>query len=347
MQPRIILHIDMDAFFTSVEERENPSLKGKPVVVGADPKGGNGRGVVSTANYEARKFGIHSSMPISWAYRKCPSAVFLPVNMQFYAEASQRIMAILKKYAEKFEQASIDEAFLDLSSTGSYDKAKEIVEGIKKDIEEKEKLTCSVGLTPNKLIAKIASDAQKPNGFTIITEEKVTEFLKPLNVRKLPGIGPKAEAVLKELKIDTIGQLAQASEATLRQVFGNAWGTYLHTAAQGIDEREVEQNTVIKNISRRMTFEKDTSEESELRKALETLTEEIGNDLNGYGRTQFKTITLIVRYEDFETHTKQKTLIDECDRSEVILTVAKELLKEYAKTGKKIRQLGISIGKLR
>ena len=200
---RIIFHIDMDSFFTSIEARERPELKGKPVVVGADPKGGHGRGVVSTASYEARKSGIKSAMPISQAYKLNPGSVFLPVNMPLYVDVSEQIMARLAPYGGKFEQVSIDEAYLDVSSEGSLDSALELAAKIQSDNLENEGLSCSIGVAPNKLVAKIASDFRKPSGLTVIEPSQVSLFLKGLSVIKVPGIGPKtALKLVKQHKSD-------------------------------------------------------------------------------------------------------------------------------------------------
>ncbi|MDH5267956.1 MAG: DNA polymerase IV, partial [Candidatus Bathyarchaeota archaeon] len=199
----------MDQFFAAVEERKHPEYKGKPVVVGADPKKGKGRGVVSTCNYEARKFGIHSAMPISRAWKRCPEAIYLPVNFKLYIKASSRIMAILRKYADKFEQWGLDEAFLDVSSKArNFGEARKLAEKIKQEIEGSEALACSIGVGPNKLVAKIASDFEKPNGLTVVEENEVENFLAPLPVRKLLWVGKKTEQRLNAIGIRTIGDLA-------------------------------------------------------------------------------------------------------------------------------------------
>jgi len=193
---RIILHVDMDSFFASVEVRENPALKVKPLVVGADPKGGKGRGVVSTCSYEARKYGIRSGMPISCAFHLCPDAVFLPVNFELYIRVSKKVMEILKRYADTFEQVGIDEAFLDISSGGTLETASHLAQKIKEEIYEREKLTCSISIGPTKIVAKIASDFRKPDGLTLVDLEHVEEFLFSLKVGKIPGIGRKTEFAL-------------------------------------------------------------------------------------------------------------------------------------------------------
>ena len=224
---RIILHVDLDAFFPSVEVREHPELKGKPVVVGADPKEGKGRGVVSSASYEARKFGIRSALPISRAWKLCPDCVYLRPHFVLYVPASNSVMKILRSHADKFEQGGIDEAYLDISNkVKDFDEAKEFVKSLMEEVLEKESLTCSVGVAPNKLVAKIASNFKKPYGLTVVKEDEVKEFLFPLEVRKIPGIGPKTERSLKELGIETVADLAPIDREMLTRLFG-VWGTRL------------------------------------------------------------------------------------------------------------------------
>ncbi|MBC7074094.1 DNA polymerase IV, partial [Candidatus Parcubacteria bacterium] len=207
MNGRIILHCDMDYFFAQIEERDNPQFKGKPVVVGADPKGGKGRGVVSTANYEARKYGIKSGMPISKAYKLCPNAIFLPVNIELYEKVSEKIMQIIKKYSPIWEIVSLDEAYLDVSFLKDWEGAKKLGEQLKKEIFEKEKLTCTVGVGPNKTIAKLAAEKSKPNGLKVIKPNEVQQFLDPLDIDDLPGIGPKTAEKLRAIGINQICEL--------------------------------------------------------------------------------------------------------------------------------------------
>jgi len=236
---RVILHVDLDAFFPSVEVREHPELKGKPVIVGADPKEGKGRGVVSSASYEARKFGIKSAMPISRAWKLCPQGAYLRPHFDLYIPASNSIMKILKSHADKFEQGGIDEAYLDISSqVKDFDEASEFAGKLMEEVLDKEKLTCSIGVAPNKMLAKIGSDFKKPYGFTVIREEDAKEFLSTLKVRKIPGVGPKTERRLKDLKIETIGDLAAINPEQLTRLFG-VWGSRLHEYASGIEYSEV------------------------------------------------------------------------------------------------------------
>ena len=239
---RVILHVDLDAFFPSVEARENPELKSKPLVVGADPKGGTGRGVVSSASYEARIFGVRSAMPISRAWKLCPDCVYLRPNFELYVAASNNIMKLLKSHSDKFEQGGIDEAYLDVSSkVENFDEAGDLARKIMDEILNQEHLSCSVGVGPNKIVAKIASDFRKPFGLTVVEEKDVKGFLFPLRVGKLPGVGPKTERSLMELKIETIGDLASTKPEALTRLFG-VWGTRLQKFANGIDDREVMKN---------------------------------------------------------------------------------------------------------
>jgi DNA polymerase IV (DinB-like DNA polymerase) len=339
---RIILHIDMDHFFTAIEERENPEYRGKPVIVGADPKGGRGRGVVSTCNYEARKFGVKSGMPISKAWKLCPDAIYLPVNYELYTKVSKEVMGILRIYADKFEQWGIDEAFLDVTSrVKDYSEAEALARQIKREIYEREKLTCSIGIGPNKLVAKIASDFQKPDGLTIVKEEETQKFLAPLPVRKLLWVGRKTEQKLKLMGIKTIGDLAKCDPTVLAEAFGSI-GTQLYLMANGIDRSEVEEKSKIKSISRDTTFEEDISDFNIVLKTLEKLSEEIHKELLEQ-QLYFRTVTVRVRYEDFETHTHSKTIPFITNRLQDLEKTAKELIQTYLKPERKIRLVGLRV----
>jgi DNA polymerase IV (DinB-like DNA polymerase) len=339
---RIILHVDMDHFFTAIEERMHPEYRGKPVIVGADPKEGKGRGVVSTCNYEARKYGVRSGMPISRAWKLCPNAIYLPVNYELYTKVSERIMAILRKYADKFESWGIDEAFLDVTSkVRDYAEAEALARQIKKEILEKEGLTCSIGIGPNKLVAKIASDYQKPDGLTVVTEEEAERFLAPLPVRKLLWVGRKTEQKLRAMGIKTIGDLARHDPTVLAETFG-VIGTQLYLMAHGIDKSEVEEQRQIKSISRDITFEEDTSDFNLVLNTLEKLAEEVHNDLMRQ-QLYFKTVTVRVRYENFETHTHSRTLPFMTNRLQDLKKTAKELIQDYLKPERKIRLIGVRV----
>lgn len=339
---RIILHVDMDHFFTAIEEREHPEFRGKPVIVGADPKEGKGRGVVSTCNYEARKFGLWSGMPISKAWKLCPQAVYLPVNYELYIKVSERIMEILRKYAFKFESWGIDEAFLDVTSkVKDYVEAENLARHIKREILEKEGLTCSIGIGPNKLVAKIASDHQKPDGLTVVKPEDAGKFLEPLPVRKLLWVGRKTEQKLQAMGIKTIGDLAHYDPTVLAETFG-AVGKQFYMMAHGFDKSEVEERGEIKSISREKTFDEDTADFDLVSKTLDGLAEEVHGDVlrqNLY----FKTVTVKVRYENFETHTHSKTISFITNRLDDLKETARELFQAYFNPHRKIRLIGVRI----
>ncbi|MFY9457629.1 MAG: DNA polymerase IV [Candidatus Spechtbacterales bacterium] len=310
---RTIFHIDLDAFFASCEERENPQFRGKPIVVGADPNSpageGTGRGVVSTANYIARKFGIHSAMPISQAWRLCPRAIFLPVNSALYSRVSGAVMKILKnaaqKYNGKFEQAGIDEAYIGFCHI-VHDREL-IAKNIKTRISNQEKITASVGVGPNMLIAKIASDFQKPDGLTIVHAKDVQKFLDPLPIRKLPGIGPKTESELKRFRAQTVADLREISQSTLYEEFGQH-GISLYESARGIDHRDVgEENAGSKSINEEHTFEHDTDSAQEILPVFFSLIKNVLKTTKSSGYKNFKTITVKIRYADFKTHTKSQS----------------------------------------
>jgi DNA polymerase IV (DinB-like DNA polymerase) len=339
---RIIFHLDMDHFYTAVEERENPALKGKPVIVGADPKEGKGRGVVSTSNYKARDTGVRSGMPISRAWRLCPEAVYLPPNFPLYIQASNEVMEIAKNYADKFEQWGIDEAFLDVSDrTQSFDEAEALAKRLKQEIKEKTNLTASIGVGPNKLVAKVASDFHKPDGLTVVRDEEVETFLAPLPVRKLLWVGRKTEAKLKPLGIETIGDLARFDPAVLNEMFG-VMGVQMHLMARGIDNSEVEQRTGVKSISHETTFEEDTNDTNTVLAAVNALSDDVAEE-TAEQRLFFKTVTVKVRFENFETHTTSKTLPFMTNRPQDLKKTARELLQSYLEQGRRIRLIGVRV----
>jgi len=339
---RIIFHIDMDHFYTALEEREHVEYKGKPVVVGADPKEGKGRGVVSTSNYEARKTGVRSGMPISRAWKLCPEAIYLPPNFPLYIKVSKEIMEIVRQYADKFEPWGIDEAFLDVSAkVKDYTEAGALAKQLKREIKEKEKLTCSIGVGPNKLIAKIASDYQKPDGLTIVKDDEAEAFLAPLPVRKLLWVGRKTEAKLKKIGINTIGDLARYNPTVLAEAFG-VMGTQMHLMSRGIDRSEVEVRTEVKSISHETTFEEDTNDAEAVLKALDALAAEVSKELKAQ-KLFFKTVTVKVRYANFETHTRSKTLPFITNRLRDLQKMVRELLKAYLKNNRKIRLIGVRV----
>ncbi len=342
---RVIFHLDMDHFYTAVEERERPEIKGRPVIVGANPKEGKGRGVVSTSNYEARKAGVKSGMPISQAWKLCPEAVYLPPNFHLYIKVSKEIMDIVRKYADQFEQWGVDEAFLDVTSKAKTpSEAEAYAKLIKQEIKQKEKLTCSIGIGPNKLIAKIASDIQKPDGLTLVRDEEAENFLAPLPVRKLLWVGRKTEARLKELGINTIGDLAHFDPSVLAERFG-VMGTQMYLMAKGIDRSEVEPRVGVKSVSHEITFEEDSSDQNLIFEALNSLSNEVQKETVSQNLF-FKTVTLKIRYENFETHTRSKTLPFITNRIQDLKKTATELLKTNLRKDRKVRLLGIRVSSL-
>ncbi|MDP2598275.1 MAG: DNA polymerase IV [Candidatus Liptonbacteria bacterium] len=312
---RIIAHLDMDAFFASIEERDNPRLKGKPIVVGADPQDGRGRGVVSTANYAARAYGIRSALPISTAWRyseiarrqgKAP-AVFVEVNFKKYEEVSARVMDIVRKYSEAVEEASVDEAYVDLSFTDSYNAAENLCQKIKSEIKDKERLTASVGIGPNKLIAKIASDMKKPDGLTVVREEDAEKFLELLPVRKIPGVGPKTEAMFSARGIKIVRDAKKFSQEELRAMLGK-WGGELYEKVRGRDDSPIVTDWEAKSIGEQETFEKDSDDPNFLSVHLMALAEAVFVRFEKSDFSTFRTVTITVRFGDFTTKTRSMTL---------------------------------------
>jgi len=296
---RIVAHLDMDAFYAAVEERLNPDLRGRPIVVGADPKAGAGRGVVTTASYAARKYGIRSAMPITRAWRLAeaarrrgePEAVFLRGDRAVYREVSDRIMAIAARGADAFEEASIDEAFLDLSSLADFERAALHARAVKTDVLEREGLTCSIGIGPNKLVAKIASDFKKPDGLTIVRPEDVHAFLDPMVIRVIPGIGPKTEAELHERGIRTVCDLRELERGQLAEWFGR-WGEDLFARARGISESAVSNERERKSVGEQETFEVDSLDATFVLERARALARTVWSRLEGHGFRAFRTVTV-------------------------------------------------------
>ncbi|MGC8675970.1 MAG: DNA polymerase IV [Candidatus Micrarchaeia archaeon] len=343
---RIILLVDMDYFFAACEELRKPEIRGKPVVVGANPKNGLGRGVVSTCNYPARKYGIHSGMPISMAYRLKPDAVFLPVDDAYYESVSKNVMAIIKSHADRFEQASIDEAFADVSkSAQSYEDALEIAKKIKNEIKEKLGLPCSIGIGPNKLIAKMACEAAKPEGIKLVKEEDAKAFVAEMPVEKLYGVGKKTAAKLLAEGYKTVGDLANASIMRLVEEFG-AYGTELHNSANGIDYGEVQENYEVKSIGREKTFEKDTDNMQTLSNEIREQAKEIAGEIKRQGLA-FTTITIKLRYSNFDEHIKSKTINYASDSEADIAKFAIELLNDSYSGEMTVRKIGVRVSGLR
>ncbi len=341
---RVIMHVDLDAFFASVEQRDRSEWRGKPVIVGADPKEGTGRGVVSTCSYEAREFGIRSAMPISRAWKLCPQGIYVRPDFRRYTKSSDNIMRILRKHADKFERGGIDEAFLDVSEkVRDFEDAGELAETIKREVLKKEKLTCSVGVGPNKLVAKLASDYKKPFGTTVVKPEDVLDFIMPLSARKLPGIGPKTEVALNSMGIKTVRDLSRASDGMLVQNFGK-FGHRMHEMSLGIDEGEVTEGYVVKSIGREFTFEEDVPVDGNrlIFKTMDGLVDDFYPELEA-GKVKFRTVAIKVRYENFDTHTREKSLKQPVRDKKIIKKILRELAVPFLSEGRKIRLVGVRV----
>ena len=337
---RYIIHIDMDAFFAAVEQRDHPEFKGKPVIIGSDPKGGQGRGVVATCSYEARKLGIHSAMPISIAYSKCPKGIYLPVDMEKYLAVSEKVFAILADFTPDVEPVSVDEAFLDISRTHHLFKGPmEVCRQIKARIKKELNLTASVGLAPNKMAAKIASEFGKPDGLVEVQPARLQGFLRPLNIRQISGLGEKTQNILNRVNITTIGQLADCQPEKLVNLLG-ANGYHLHQLANGIDPREVQARDEVKSISNETTFDRDTSERAVIDRTLMRLSEKVAGRLRHH-QLKARTITLKIRLTGFATYTRALTLTQPTCFDDAVYRTVKKLISDFDCRGKKIRLLGI------
>jgi DNA polymerase IV (DinB-like DNA polymerase) len=336
----------MDAFYASVEQRESPAIRGKPVIVGADPKVGKGRGVVAGCSYEARRFGVHSAQPISVAYRLCPNGVYLHPNFALYEIVSEGIMEVLKQVTDKLEPMSIDEAFMDVTDkVESFDEGSALAAKIKSGVKEKTQLTCSVGVAPNKSVAKIASDFGKPDGLTIVTPEKVREFLAPLPVDKISGVGEKSSEILLGMGISTIGDLASTHPSKLTDAFGK-YGTRLWQVANGIDDDEVATSYSVKSISSETTFEEDVADRSKVMETFRSLIEDVHSRVLGQNFL-FRTVGIKVRLEDFTTVTRERTHLRYTNEKPVLDGYVRELFAEFEKSPKKFRLVGVRVANLR
>ena len=341
MNLRKIIHVDMDAFYASVEQRDDPTLVAKPVVVGGKP---NSRSVVCAASYEARKFGIHSAMPMAEAFRRCPQAIFLPVNAHKYQEVSLQIREIFLTYTPIVEPLSLDEAFLDVSgSTSLFGPAEEIALMIKQRIQQELNLTASVGVASNKFLAKLASDLRKPDGFVVVQPNKVQEFLDPLSVERLWGVGKKTAEQLHKINVKTVRDLRYLELEYLTQVFG-VLGRQLYQLAQGIDDRAVECDRMIKSIGREITFAKDIVDQDKLEVVLLKLADDVGRSLRKNALCA-KTITLKVRYDDFRTASHSFTMSHATDLDDEIYHEACKLLQKVS-LKQPLRLIGLAMHNL-
>jgi DNA polymerase IV (DinB-like DNA polymerase) len=355
---RIVAHLDMDAFFAAVEERDNPRFRGLPIAVGADPRGGQGRGVVATANYKARAYGLHSALPISWAWRLSeqarrrglPPVVFVAPDFEKYVRSSREIAAIVQARVPLVERAGLDEMYMDLSFAGSYPAAEDLARDLKREIREKEKLTASIGIGPNKLIAKIASDVRKPDGLTVVREDEAEAFLEPLSIRKLPGIGPKTEATLNSLGIRTVRDLKALSGEKLEELFGK-WGEDIREMARGRDDSPVEESGEVKSIGEQETFLEDTLEAELIASRLKEMAGSVFERLRESGFEAFRTIVLTVRFADFETKSRSSTAKGSLSSAEDLFAGGLRLLLPFFDSRenpkrKRVRLIGLRVEKL-
>ena len=335
---RCIFHVDLDAFFVSVEQLHDPSLKGKPVIVGGHP---GTRGVVAAASYEARNHGIHSAMPLAQAQRLCPRAIFVPTHFPRYVEASRHFMELLDSMAPVIEPLSLDEAFLDVTDIApDIDTSRVYAERLKRRVRDELGLIASVGIATCKIIAKVASDHEKPDGLVLVAPGEEASFLAKLPVNKLPGVGPKTGQTLLEMGVETIGQLASLSSDVAHQRLGR-YGDMLRQHAQGIDNSKVEPRGEPKSMSRETTFQVDTRDLSHLHKTLLSMSEHIAHDLHAH-RKRAATVTLKLRYEDFQTITHQSTLREQSEAAGTLFNASVALLEQLlTANGKRIRFIGI------
>lgn len=339
---RKIIHIDMDAFFASVEIRDNPKLKGKPVIIGNDPRKTGGRGVVSTCSYEARSFGIHSAMSSKEAYERCPQAIFIPGNYEKYTAVSQQIRAIFKRYTDKIEPMSIDEAYLDVTENKlGIKSAVKIARLIQQDIWQELHLTASAGVSYNKFLAKIASDYQKPCGLTVIMPDDAVSFLQQMDIAKFHGVGKKTVEILHQMGVFTGADLLEISEITLIDRFGR-FGFDLYRKARGIDNSPVKSNRIRKSIGKEKTYSKILNLDEDIKKELTVLSEKVALSLQRHEKTG-KIVILKIRYADFSTLTKRKTLNQQTQDSEQIARNIIQLYETLSDKNKGVRLLGVTV----
>lgn len=342
MKPAI-MHVDMDAFYASVEQRDHPELKGKPVIVGGTIES---RGVVSTASYEARRYGVHSAMAMTEAHRRCPDGIYLPVDMRKYRCVSQQIMEIFQRFTPEVEAISLDEAFLDVTGSQKlFGPAEQIGRAIKRCIQDELKLTASVGLSYNKFLAKLASDMDKPDGFYQILPEELEEKVWPLPIQRMMGVGSKTAQLLTQMGVTTIGQLANMNEGLLEHLLGKQ-GVLMHQVANGIDDRKVEPVRESKSVGRETTFPQDIREQYLLETILFTLTDDVCHTLRSSGM-KGKTVSIKIRYPDFRSITRAVTLEQYTSSFEPVFAAVQKLMQHNYKEGTAVRLIGVTVSNLK
>ncbi len=339
---RAIIHIDMDAFFAAIEQRDHAAYRHQPVIVGGSK---DSRGVVSTASYEARQFGIHSAMAMSEALRRCPNGIYLPVDMAKYRGVSAQIMAIFHRYTPLVEAISLDEAFLDVTESRLlFGEAADIAHAIKREIKAEVHLTASVGIAHCKFLAKLASEMNKPDGFYQINADELPQKVWPLAIQKMMGVGKKTEALLLKMGIRTIGQLAKCDRNILSQILGKQ-GLLLHDLANGVDQRPVEAERAAKSIGRETTFAQDIDDQYILETILMDLTEDVTATLRRR-RLKGRTVQIKIRYDDFKSVTRAMTIADYTANFALIFSIAEQLFRDHYSVNRPVRLLGVSVSHL-
>jgi len=335
---KLIFHVDMDAFYASVEQADDPSLKGKPVIIGARP---GTRGVVSACSYEARRFGVHSAMPISEAHRRCPEGVYLPVRMGRYQEVSRIIMCIFEDFTPDIQQISVDEAFLDMTGTerlfGPPEKAADL---IKRKVKDETGLTISVGIAPNKLLAKLASEYRKPDGLYRVKQGEEEDFIDTLKLKDLWGIGKKTLERMEELNIQNPHALRSIDKASLRRLFGQSGGDYLYDVVRGRDPGILQKETKSRSLSGEVTFEEDTRDPEVIKQVILDLSHQVMFRLLKSKQTS-RTVVIKIRFSDFTTTTAQKRLRHPVYSAEELFDVAHALLRKRWNGSREIRLIGV------
>jgi DNA polymerase IV (archaeal DinB-like DNA polymerase) len=335
----------MDSFYASAEMARRPELAGKPVIVGADPREGKGRGVVVACNYPARDFGVHSAMPISEAWRACPQASYLRPDFEYYEALSGKVMRLIKSLGTRFEQVSIDEAFVDLSGVvGTLDDAEAWVRRLKEDMRRSTGLTCSVGLAENKSAAKIATDIHKPDGVTIIPPGETKQYLASMPVAVIPGVGTKKELVLREMGVKTVGDLQAVDVEVLRKSFGKV-GVWLWEVANGIEREEVEEHEM-KSLSTERTFEADTTDWELTERAARELASELARRVQE-AHVTFRRVGVKIRFRGFETHTKETMLKTRSGDEGPLVKEMLALLRNFRDENKPVRLIGVRVSDFR
>ena len=351
MNNRVVFHIDFDYFFAQCEEVRSPELKTRPVAVCVFSDRGGDSGAIATANYTARKYGVKSGLPIKFAKKRLEErtdAVFLPTDFEYYSDMSEKSMSVIKEFADIFEYVGKDEAYLDVTkkTEGDFNKASHLAQQIKNAVRDKVKLTCSIGISPNKLISKIASDYKKPDGLTVVSPERVENFLEQLKVREIPGIGKKTEEKLSEMKLETIGDLKSLDVFTLNQQFGRKTGTYIYNASRGIDEEPVKEREPRIQFSKIMTLKNDSKEYDFLEEALKELCKELHSVVLKNNRL-FKSVGIQFVQTDLSNKSKSKMLKNPTSSLEELEKNTKQLLWEALENQTMdIRRLGVKVSEL-